>query len=474
MFSVKEILAATNGKLVAGSFDIKLKGISIDSRSIKPGELFIAIKGENFDGHNFIEEAVRKKAQAVLFQNSLPDKIVLSIKRMRLKNSKNPLVFIAVSDTIKALGDISRYHRRKFNIPVIAVTGSNGKTTTKEMIAHLLSSKFRVLKNEGTQNNQIGLPLTLLRLNSQFDIAVLELGTNHFGEIEYLSNIADSDIAVFTNIGPSHLEFFGDMEGVLKEKRRLLENLRTPSICLLNADDNVLFDNIISVEKSQKNKIIFTFGLNRSSDFQAQKIVFRKNLVEFSLNKEKFTLNTLARYNVYNGLAAILSARIFGLSYDILKSRLKSFEFLSGRLKRLCLRDNIEIIDDSYNSNPLSTAEALDVLQRCPIGKRKIFVMGDMLELGQDSRFFHAQIGEAVAGSSINVFFTLGEFSKLAARVAKDKGQSNKIIYSFDSKEKLNETLLSLIKPRDSILIKGSRAMKIEDIVNSLSRNFKP
>ncbi|MFH1640491.1 MAG: UDP-N-acetylmuramoyl-tripeptide--D-alanyl-D-alanine ligase, partial [Candidatus Omnitrophota bacterium] len=224
MFTVKELLIATKGRLVKRGITTKLKGISIDSRTVKPKEAFIAIKGINFDGHDFIQEAIRRGATCVISES-----------RAR-KKKKSRVNIIEVKDTEKALGDIARFQRQRFDIPVIAVTGSSGKTTTKEMIARVLSKKYNVLKNQGTKNNQIGLPMALLDLSARHDIAVLEIGTNHFGEIGYLSRICLANIGVITNIGPVHLEYLRNLEGVLKEKYALVRNLKKPYIAILNSD----------------------------------------------------------------------------------------------------------------------------------------------------------------------------------------------------------------------------------------------
>src|SRR3989338_7314407 len=223
MFRVNELIDATKGRLINQARNTIIRGISIDSRTMHSQDAFIAIKGSNFDGHDFIDEAINKGASCIIKESG-----------SEAKGRGRRVTFIEVQDTTKALGDIARFQRRKFNIPVIAVTGSNGKTTTKEMIAHILSRKFKVLKNEGTKNNQIGLPITLLKLNSSYDIAVLEVGTNHPGEIEYLARICQPNIGIITNIGPSHLEYLRDLGGVHREKYKIIENLEKPYIGILN------------------------------------------------------------------------------------------------------------------------------------------------------------------------------------------------------------------------------------------------
>jgi UDP-N-acetylmuramoyl-tripeptide--D-alanyl-D-alanine ligase len=265
MFKIDELLVATKGRLVKGRQDtLLIGGVSTDSRTIKESQAFIAIKGDNFDGHDFIDEALEKGTSCIIAEGGS--------KKAQTKDVN----FIEVKDTLKALGDIARFHRRKFNIPVIAVTGSNGKTTTKEMIARVLAKKLNVLKNEGTKNNQIGVPLTLLNLNASHDIAVLEIGTNHFGEVEYLTRICRPNIGVITNIGLAHLEFFKDLEGVFKEKYSLIEKLEEPYLAILNADDKLLKK---QVQKISKKPFIVGVGIRNRSDFFASGVKMIKDKV---------------------------------------------------------------------------------------------------------------------------------------------------------------------------------------------------
>ncbi|MCK9604548.1 MAG: UDP-N-acetylmuramoyl-tripeptide--D-alanyl-D-alanine ligase, partial [Candidatus Omnitrophica bacterium] len=334
MFTVDELLKATKGKLISGGPRVSIKGISIDSRVIKRGEAFIALKGNNFDGHNFIHQAIGKKASCILYEAGV------------IGQKPKGIVFIKVRDTTKALGDIARFHRKKFTIPVIAVTGSNGKTTTKEMIAWALSGKYKVLKNIGTKNNHIGLPMALLGLDHSYDAAVLEVGTNHFGEVEYLAKICLANIGVITNIGPAHLEYFKSLNGVFREKSTLTKYLRQPSVAILNADDSLLKKG----SAAKKDQVVFGVGIKNKSDFTASNIKDLAGKMEFLVNqKYKFTLKTLGYYNIYNALIAITVARLFGMEYNRIVKRLSGFRFPENRLK-LVRFNNIQFIDDTYNS----------------------------------------------------------------------------------------------------------------------------
>lgn len=454
MFKVNELLKATEGKLISGKEDTTVEAISIDTRTIKPHEAFIAIKGLNFDGHNFIKEAIRKGAACIIKEKQAGDKGAAGSLGDRRK-----IVFIEVENTVAALGEIARFKRRKFSLPVIAVTGSNGKTTAKEMIACVLSKKFKVLKNPGTKNNQIGAPLTLLNLDSSYDLVVLELGTNHPGEIDYLAKICSPSVGVITNIGPAHLEYFNDFKGVLREKYSLLDNLQAPKIAISNADI-ALLNNEISRKFQGKN---FTFGIKNRCDFRATRVRNSGWELDFSV-KHKFRLSTPGYYNIYNALASIAVGRIFGMAYADISKALADFEFPPSRLGLLEL-NSIKFIDDTYNANPLSLKEALDVLDNLDVRGRKIFIMGDMFELGASEELFHRQVGRRVGGIC-DTFITVGKLSKLAASAAELSGFDTKNIFVCDTCAQARDILFNKVIPKkeDIVLIKGSRRMKMEEV----------
>jgi UDP-N-acetylmuramoyl-tripeptide--D-alanyl-D-alanine ligase len=461
MFKVNELLEAAQARLLQGRKDTAVSGISTDSRTIRPKEAFIAIKGVTFDGHDFIDEAIKKGAGSVIIQAA----------GIKLQIPKDVSV-IKVKDTTRSLGDIARFQRKRFDIPVVAITGSNGKTTTKEMIAHVLSRRFKVLKNEGTKNNQIGLPLTLLNLNSHHDIVVLELGTNHPGEIGYLANICLANIGIITNIGPSHLEYLHNLKGVLKEKYALIGNLEKPYIAILNKDDSLLKAKII---QKTKKPFILSLGIKNKSDFFVSDIKssfypakWTSPKLHFLVNlKHKFTLKTLAYYNIYNALAAITVARTFGMEYKEIAARLADFDFPQMRFDFVEF-NKIRFIDDTYNSNPLSLKGALDILNNLKTKGRKIFIMGDMLELGEHKELFHGQAGRRVSGIC-DIFITVGKLSNLAAKTARSCGLDIKNIFTCESAQEAGEILFNKVLPKkeDIILVKGSRLMKMEEILRS-------
>jgi UDP-N-acetylmuramoyl-tripeptide--D-alanyl-D-alanine ligase len=446
MFKIKDILEVTQGELLRGDLETEVKGISIDSRTIKKRELFIAIRGERFDGHDFIGEAIKKGAGAIIVQNS----------KFKIQNSKN-IPIILVKDTIKSLGDLAKFHRQRFSLPVIAITGSNGKTTTKEMVSHCLGSKFSVLKSEGTKNNKIGVPLTLLKLNSNHDIVVIELGTNHFGEIEYLTRITSPDIGVITNIGPAHLEFLNNLEGVFKEKISLIKGINSNGLGIINGDDRFL-------QRLIRNRKIFSYGLKRACDLNAKDINFSRRTINFKVSNQDFSLNTIGSFNIYNALAAIFLSLIFGLSLKSISEILKEFEFPEGRLKIKEFKD-ILILDDTYNSNPLSLKLALEAISKYK--GRKILVMGDMLELGSKEEQFHREIAKFVGKANISIFISLGRLSEITALEVKRKNFCKDVFLSNNCDE-IKDILKKTLRARDLVLIKGSRKMGMERILESL------
>jgi UDP-N-acetylmuramoyl-tripeptide--D-alanyl-D-alanine ligase len=330
------------------------------------------------------------------------------------------------------------------------------------MVAWILSGKFKVLKNAGTKNNHIGLPLTLLSLTDKHDIAVLELGTNHFGEIANLAGICQPTAGIITNIGPAHLEYFGDLKGVWREKYTLLSQLKSPSIAVLNADDRFL-GRPPNVKKHPP--FVLRFGLKKRCEFSAAHEKYASGRLEFRVNKKyEFTLETLGYYNIYNALAAIACGWIFGIGYKEMSRRLTNFEFPEGRLKARKFRLK-NFIDDTYNSNPASLKQALEVLGNFETKGRKILVMGDMLELGKNSKAFHYQAGKQAA-KVCDKFIAVGKLSRLAMDAASRSGLNKKDMFSCDRSWQAREILFKYIAPDkdDIILVKGSRAMNMEEI----------
>lgn len=366
VMNVGEIVFAAKGEAVNCNECLFVKGVSTDSRKIKMGDLFIPIAGPSFDGHDFIDNAMVAGAALVFSEKDL---------------HKEKIPYIKVKSTKDALIDLASYYRSRFNIPAVAITGSSGKTTTKEMIAAVLSQSFNVLKNEGNYNNTIGLPLTIFKLNKNHEICVLEMGMNNFGEIKSLSSIVKPSIAVITNIGTAHIEYLGCRENILKAKMEVFSFFTSKDIAILNGDDDML----TNIKDSSFN--IIKTGLNNENHIYASDLLqIEDKGMEFSVhigeNIQRFYVPIVGVHNVYNALCAIAVGLSMGVSIDKIKQGLSNFVNASMRMETITLYNGIKIINDAYNANPESMAAAIKVLRSIKCKSRKVLVLGDMLELG--------------------------------------------------------------------------------------------
>jgi len=454
--TIKEVIRAVQGELVSGSQRGEISGVSIDSRTINKGEIFFALKGERFDGHDFVDEAIESGAKAAVVS--------------RKKKLANRITIIRVANTLTALQELSRYYRGKFNPVVVAVTGSNGKTTTKDMLKALLSSKYRVVATLGNYNNIVGLPLTLFEISPETEYLVLEMGTNHPGEIKRLAEISLPQIGVITNISATHLQFFHCISNVLSAKMELVQFLPARGKVVLNIDDV----HLRSQFKRIRQKIV-TFGTNRQADVRASDVAAStsggKERLSFTVHagrdREEFELYCLGRYNVYNALAAISVAKEFGISLSQMADLLREFKFPKLRMEKLKY-GRVTIINDAYNANPTSVKAALsEFISSFPF-RRKIVVLGDMLELGRTSRKFHQEIGKVVATSPIYSLIAIGEDARFIAQAAREWGMEKSNVFLFKNKKFASRKLKELLGPRDAVLIKGSRKMGLEEIIRYL------
>ena len=456
--SVKEILKCSQGSLLKGDEKYFINSISTDTRSLKKDDLFIALKGKNFNGHDFIRNAEELGAKGIVVSEDIKN-----VKDLKFE------IIIKVNDTLQSLKSIARYYLSKFkNLKIVGVTGSNGKTTTKDIIAHILGKENKVLKAKGSFNNSIGIPLTVFELNSSHNVLVLEYGTNFIGEIKELVEIASPDISVITNIGRTHLEFFKNERNVLREKMDLINGMKEDKTVIINIDDKYL----VTILNSIKEKKILTYGIKNNADINAVDIYdlgergFKFILRILDKNVEvNFPL--LGMHNIYNALAGVSVGFTLGVDINIIKEALEDFKIDSPhRLEKFKIED-ILIIDDSYNANPESVREAIRVLSDIS-GKRKIIVLGDMLELGDKEVEFHKEVGVLVKNYNIDILITLGELSENINLGALESGMSDKNMYHFDNKEGIVNLLKNLLKKGDAVLIKGSRKMKMEEIVLKL------
>lgn len=426
--------------------DRSIKQICIDTRKLTPGDLFIAIKGERFDGHDFLEEAVKKGAAAVIVEK---------------KHATLPIPQLVVNDTIQALGTLAHAWRKQFNCKVIALTGSCGKTSTKTILANVLSQCGHTLSTEGTLNNAIGVPLTLLRLEASHDFAVIELGTNHFGEIEYIAKMTEAEIAFITNIGPVHLEGFGTLEGIAKEKTAIYSALPSQGIAIFNHDDP-FYAQFASLKPQLQ---AFTFGIKQTSDVMARDIhLNEQGQAQFTLHYGEshchIQLPLLGEHNVINALAAACVAFSLKLPLEKVKLGLETATAAQKRMNLYTLKKQIKLIDDSYNANPSAFKAAIDFLGQQ--AGQKILVVGDMGELGEKAAEFHQEIGHYAKQKGIDILCATG---KLSCYTAEAFGQSAKF---FPVKADLITFLKNQLQSNQAILVKGSRSAKMEEVVEAL------
>lgn len=435
-----------------------ISSVSIDSRKIGKECLFIAIKGERFDGHDFIEEAVRKKASAVMINRN-------EIKRF--KTLEIPV--ITVKDTTKSLGDVAAVWRTKIKAKVVGLTGSAGKTTTKEMLSALLSVKYRINKTEANNNNHIGVPLTILSTNEKHQVLIVEHGTNHFGEISYTAAISKPDLALITNIGHSHLEFLKDRNGVLKEKSALLKvTAQLGGLVFINTDDDLLN----RYGKKFRNKV--TFGFNKNSDYSGRLTGIDnhgKATIEIHYKDKVFTtkLPFEGEQNAANFLASFAIAKELKLSDEQILKGLKRFKVVSKRLEIRKFGKTI-IINDSYNANPDSMKASLNLLSKMKPDYRKIAVLGDMYELGKQSKKLHKEIGSLINELKIDEVYTVGKFSE---QIYKTLNGRVPVKFHFKTKNNLLRKINNKNFSDSVILIKGSRGMKMEEIYSALEERMK-
>ncbi len=461
ILSIEEVLKATRGKLLQGEGNTLFQGISTDSRTVTEGELFIALKGFRFDGHHYVLEALEKKAGGVVIEED-------KVGDIRWNGYRAKAV-IAVKDTLFALGNIALDWRRKYRTPLVALTGSNGKTTTKEMIAACLETTFPILKTKGNLNNLIGLPLTLLTLTEKERVVVLEMGMNVPGEIRRLTEIAEPDVGLITNIQKVHLEGMESLERLKEEKGELFRKMRRDGTILVNQDDPRVVD-LASDYPGQK----ITFGIEHPAEVMAKEI--RLGGAEgtfFTLILEgeamEIHLRLLGRHFIPNALSAIAVACLFGVEVKQVKEALENFKSIPMRMEIVPLKGGKTLINDAYNANPHSMELALETLVEAKGEGRAIAVLGDMLELGNFTKEAHEQLGEKVSELSIDFLLALGEEAPIVVESAIRHGFPLERVRVVESHSEAISILKQMIQNGDWILVKGSRRMAMEKIVEGLT-----
>ena len=450
-----EIAAITGGKIISGSSDMIIETISTDSRELGEKTLFIPLVGETFDGHDFINALSADK------------KIVCSLTMkdgFEKSEADSNTVLIKCDNTLTALGRIGKFHRDKFRPVTLGVTGTNGKTTTKELVYAVLSTAYKTHKNIKNYNNEIGVPFTLLQLDASHEAAVIEMGMNHTGEIERLSQIVSPDLGLITNVGAGHLEFLGSMENVAFAKSEIMFGMKKGSTLIVNKDTECF--HIIKKLADEREIKLFTFGLETDSGLRPDSFKLSAEKTAVVYKKETVTVPLYGKHNVYNILAALSVAEILNIKISQAAAALSNFVNVGGRSE--IIDREYTVINDTYNSNPLSSLFALESVCEVFTGRRKIAVLADMKELGESSCVYHVKVGEFAGARKFDLLLLYGEMAAYYEKGALSAGMNSSAVKIFESKDEIAVYLKEYLKEKDVVLVKGSRSMKMEDVVNRL------
>ena len=456
--SLQFITEAVSGQLSAESINaLQVYGVSTDSRSVQQGNLFIPLDiGNQFDGHNFVTAAFAKGATASLWQRDRTD-----------PPSGYPLIY--VEDTLIALQQLAKAYRSQLSVRVIGITGSNGKTTTKDLVASILETTYRVHKTKGNLNNQIGLPMTLLQLAEDTEMAVIEMGMSERGEIKLLSDIAQPDVAIITNIGESHLMQLGSREEIARAKLEIVSGLKENGLFVYNGDEP-LIERMMTEIPHPANRLQYRYGFSPNNDSYPAAIMLEEEGTFFQLNRVNslnFFMPLLGKHNVINALAAIAVGKFMGVCEEDIVKGLRSLTITSMRTERVPAASGAMILNDAYNASPTSMRAGIDLLSELKGYRRKIVVLGDMLELGEDEIRFHQEIGHLLSPRSIDLIFAYGSLARHIAEAAETNFAKSQVKW-YSDKTMLIRDLTAVVTVGDLVLVKGSRGMKLEEIVFAL------
>ena len=443
MITVRDIINVCNGVLIQGNDELECKNFTKDTRTINVGDIYVGIKGEVYDGNTFYMEAFNKGASACILDN---ESVIQKVDKDK--------TIILVDDSVKAIGALAKYKRSLYNIPVVAITGSVGKTSVKDMIYSVMKMKYNVLATKGNYNNEIGVPLTILGLDKH-DALVVEMGMNHFNELHYLSNIAKPTLAVITNIGTAHIGNLGSRENILKAKLEILDGMNGGTLFINNDNDmlrTVKYDNLI------------TIGIDNESDYMAHDINMKAFSEEFYINDEYINLPVGSKAFIYNALFAYAVGIKLGISKEDIVQALESFKLSPHRLEVIHTK-NYTVIDDTYNASLDSIRSSLEILKNKE-AKRRIAVIGDVLEVGDYNEEIHTKIGEELFKSNLDIIVTIGDNTRYTDKFLENKGFDNR--YHFNNESESYEFFDDMLKDGDVVLFKASNGMKLKNIVNHL------
>jgi UDP-N-acetylmuramoyl-tripeptide--D-alanyl-D-alanine ligase len=465
MWTLEAVLKATGGELLVNGKEQIFPGISTDSRTLRPGELFVALAGENFDGHQFVEEAASKGAGGVVV--TLDNAGTLHTKGLRIP-------VIGVSDTLRAFGDLASYWRGRYSIPVVAITGSNGKTTTKEMVAAILGRSWKVLKNHGTFNNLVGVPLTLLQLDNTHEAAVVEIGMNQPGEIERLTEIVQPNLGMITNIQSAHLEGMGGLDSIQRAKGALFAGMEATGTIVVNRDDPRVSNEAAGFPGRQ---VRFSSKGNSAEVRLEQVLGVNGNGSSFLLRLAEETLEihlpVIGLHHIKNAVAAAAVGWALNLPTSTIGAALDNFQPVDKRMEVVTLPGDIHLINDTYNANPGSMAAALETLMQVKQQGRAFAVLGDMLEMGKESSSLHRQVGRIAAKEGVDHLSAMGKQASHLLAGAAEEGMAREQLSEGGDHEEIATLIHGLLVAGDWVLVKGSRGMRMEKVVEILVSKCK-
>ncbi len=459
-FTAEEIISATKAEVIEKGKTDRFTEVVTDTRKIEDGNLFIALKGERFNGEDFVKAAVEKGAAGVLVGAGCPDEKLFGIS--------DAYVLRASTDALTAYGIIAGSYRNRFTMPMISITGSNGKTTTKDMTASVLGAKWNVLKTQANFNNEVGIPQTLLRLCPEHEAAVVEIGMRGLHQIEALAKVVRPSIGIVTNVGETHMELLGSIENIARAKAELVEAIQPGGTVILNADNPY----VAAMDKKAAEGVrVVTFGLDNKAEVEGSDIHTEGQLTFFKVsfngeNPVEFELPMVGRHNVYNALAAISAGYVLGESIEEMQKGLAELQMTGMRFEYKEIK-GYNVINDAYNASPMSMVAALNTLKDVAKG-RTVAVLGDMLELGDVAIEAHRQVGRRAAETGVYALITRGTLGESIADGAIEAGMDENAVHRCGSHEEAGQVLRDILQPGDTVLFKGSRGMQMEKIIELL------
>lgn len=461
---IKDIIEKCNGKLMQGNENLPFDKLCKDTRTLNKGEIYLGIQGENFNGSTLYEQALEKGATACILQDvEISDEILKKYPESTI---------VLVEDTVKTLQKLAEYKRSMCNIPVVAITGSVGKTSTKDIVANVVSQKYKTLKTIANHNNNIGLSFTILNAHEDIEAMVLEMGMNHFEEIDLLSKIAKPNICIITNIGTSHIGNLGSRENILKAKLEILNGAKNPYI-IVNNDNDLLHK--WAIENKEKFKIK-TYGIKKPSDVQPSNVIVKedKSQVEIQIRNQENIIEVPVggEHFVLNSLCAIEVGILLNIKNEEIKNGIETFKLTKNRMDIKILKNQIKIINDAYNASVESVEAIIKYVQNIE-ANRRIAVLGDIFEVGKYSKEIHEKIGEIVCKNNIDILICSGENAKYIVNSAKEKGFKKENVYYLEDKEEIVELIKKIVQPQDLVIFKASNGMKFYDIAEKVKTELE-